>query len=312
MKSQPKKTAKSATARKIDPAIATALISGVVTILAGILASPVIIAWINKTPIPPALLTATLPYLSETPTEPPTPTSLPTATKIGGPCPFEDMVLIPEGIFWMGASEEDEAAEPDEKPGREIYLSAFCIEKYEVSNRKYAEVAASHVFSAEQANLPVTMVSWFDAKAYCVKLGLDLPTEAQWEKAARGTGEWVYPWGNGWRVERANSFAIEPHKLRPVTDFADGASPYGVYNMAGNVSEWVGDWYDPGWYEIMNKQDPFRSAEPADIESGKVVRGGSYRNPQENLRTSSREWISPPSDSFSFIGFRCVSNSIIP
>ncbi|MEA3459628.1 MAG: SUMF1/EgtB/PvdO family nonheme iron enzyme, partial [Chloroflexota bacterium] len=185
--------------------------------------------------------------------------------------PPEEMVFVPAGAFLMGSEEGRE----DEKPMREVYLDGFCIDRYEVTNAKYAEFLNaidghvgrcgghdcadtkdedpdSHLFydyrlgrymvEAGYEDHPVIKVSWYGAKAYCEHHGKRLPTEAEWEKAARGTDRGRYPWGDEFDARKLNS-DCRIGDTTPVGSFPEGASPYGAYDMAGNVWEWVADWY---------------------------------------------------------------------
>ncbi|HEY6086066.1 MAG TPA: SUMF1/EgtB/PvdO family nonheme iron enzyme, partial [Nitrospira sp.] len=207
------------------------------------------------------------------------------------------MAVIPAGEFLMGSSSGTDSL-PDEQPQRYVYLSAFSIDRYETTNEEYARFVVSRGHRApENTNAastlwtgdrplpgserhPVVNVSWTDAEAYCRWMGKRLPTEAEWEKAARGTDGRRYPWGNGWDVSLANSasywagrtvefasgadweaFWVKGEGARlakekglkgevltlPVGSFPGGVNSYGLYDMAGNVAEWVQDWYDPNY-----------------------------------------------------------------
>ncbi len=166
-----------------------------------------------------------------------------------------EMILVPEGVFTRGS----DSGGFDEKPQQEIYLDAFYIDKYEVSVEDYNKFrrAANYVepsvpfFQGDHnilktPNYPVVGVSWYDSVNYCTWAGKRLLTEAEWEKAARGTHGLVYPWGNKFLPKRANiaGTADEFKHMAPVGSFPMGRSVYGVYDMSGNVSEWVADWYD--------------------------------------------------------------------
>jgi len=160
---------------------------------------------------------------------------------------------------------------------------------------------------------PMANVTWYGAKAYCAAIGRRLPTEAEWERAARGDDGRIYPWGNTWDPTKASTkrpVSGEPSTV-PVTSFPLGASPYGVLNMAGNVAEWVSDWYDPSFYgrpeaTIADPQGPNSGTE-------KVVRGGSWDSVPFFARTVHRQ-SHDPNDPQAWIGFRCVedANSVQP
>lgn len=158
-------------------------------------------------------------------------------------------------------------------------------------------------------NHPMTNVTWYGAKAYCEAIGRRLPTEAEWERAARGDTGFIYPWGNEWDATRANSSRpADPTAERgkfPVNSFLTGASTYGVLNMAGNVAEWVSDWYDARWYSnpASGGTDPVGPA----AGTVKVARGGSWDTVPFFLRTVhrlDRDPLAPTAD----IGFRCAAD----
>jgi formylglycine-generating enzyme required for sulfatase activity len=168
-----------------------------------------------------------------------------------------EMVKVPAGEFILGYDNRM----PDEGPAHHVTLPAYMIDKYEVTNLQYKRFidqakhrSPSHFknrrFPAGEADHPVTYVSWHDAKAYCEWVGKRLPTNAEWEKAARGGDGRVYPWGDEYGIEKANSSMLwKSLKLEgsttPVGAFPQGISPYGAYDMAGNVWEWTSSWYEP-------------------------------------------------------------------
>lgn len=196
-----------------------------------------------------------------------------------GPAPNK-MVLIPAGKFIMGTNDRL----PDEGPQHTVYLKAFYIDKFEVTNLQYAEFSnATHrrspdhfrnrTFPEGKADHPVTYVSWFDATAYCAWAGKRLPTDQEWEKAARGTdGRW-FPWGDQFDPLKANT-PIRWQEVRsfgdttPVGSFESGKSPYGVYDMSGNVWEWTSSWYEP----YPNNKTPSESYG----KRYKTLKGGSW------------------------------------
>jgi formylglycine-generating enzyme required for sulfatase activity len=290
--------------KRTDPAIIVAIIGLIGTVIAALLGGPVIELIRNRssqTLLPPTTSAALF-----QPTSTLYPTS--TANSFSG-CPSE-MAAIPAGYFWMGATPNDQQAQDDEKPQRKIYLDAFCVDKTEVSNQQYYDLLGQTPPPNTIPDLPVVNVTWNDASDFCKTMGDSLPTEAQWEKAARGKNAWIYPWGNNWDPNLANHGGTLPRELRAVTDYPEGASPYGVLNMAGNAAEWVADWYESDWYnKIPNDYpNPFEEIPKAT----RVARGGSFVDSNINLRTSSREGTYYPDDKFDYLGFRCAAVLRIP
>jgi formylglycine-generating enzyme required for sulfatase activity len=237
------------------------------------------------------------------------------------------MVFIPAGEFTMGS----DLGGDDEKPERKIFLDAFCIDQYEVTNGQYKECAdagacnppaqsssstrLSYYDNPKYDNYPVIWVTWDDAQAYCRWRGKRLPTEAEWEKAARGTDGRLWPWGNsepdGIKLNLCDVNCVYDWKeshiddgyqdTAPVGSFEAGKSPYGVYNMVGNVREWVADWYLPDYYSNA----PDRNPPGPDSGEGRVLRGGSWRSNILVSRSIYRLWYSPDVKD-EYIGFRCV------
>ncbi|MDH4083408.1 MAG: formylglycine-generating enzyme family protein [Nitrospira sp.] len=265
------------------------------------------------------------------------------------------MVLIPPGEFTMGTPEGSDGF-PDEHPERHVYLSGFLMDRFEVTNQAYATfVQATGHRAPENSNQaatlwannqplpgierhPVVNVSWDDAAAYCRWVGKRLPTEAEWEKAARGTDGRRYPWGNEWDFTMANSasywaqrtieftsgadwdaFWVKGDGARlakekgiqgevltmPMDSFPQSVSPYGLFDMAGNVAEWVQDWYDPNYYRQALLSDPPGPSRGAI----KAMRGGSWLKPARSLRTSDRDWGTMDSRP-SGTGFRCAKDAL--
>jgi formylglycine-generating enzyme required for sulfatase activity len=200
------------------------------------------------------------------------------------------MVEIPAGEFLMGA----DTGFADERPQRRLYVRQFFIEKYEVSHRRFQAAGMLPVSGLDPEytllDLPVVGVSWFQARQYCEKVGRRLPSEAEWEKAARGTDGRLFPWGNFWDPALAN----DGHAPRPVGSFPHGASPYGAFDMAGNVWEWVADRYHaPG---------------AAYTQERRVLRGGAWSYAAVFMRTSYRRHERPDYSEHR-IGFRCASDA---
>lgn len=224
------------------------------------------------------------------------------------------MVLIPEGAFWMGA--ERGIGLEDESPRHEVWLDAYYIDAYEVTTERYANFLAvtrrtppwlwNSVDLELHADRPVIGVTWNDADAFCRWAGKRLPTEAEWEKAARGTDERRYPWGNETPTSSLANFAIGARfsydqALMPVGHYKGAESPFGVYDMAGNVWEWVLDWYDISYYARSPAINP-QGAETGEL---KVLRGGAWSDLPNYLLSYARFQL-PPDTRNSFTGFRCA------
>jgi formylglycine-generating enzyme required for sulfatase activity len=218
-------------------------------------------------------------------------------------------LLVPQGKFLMG---DDEIL-----PRKEIYLDAFYMDKYEVTTALYAKFlkatgAVRQPEGWETADLatrgdrPVVGVNWFEADAYCRWAGKRLPTEAEWEKAARGTDERAYPWGNGKPTPDHATFlrnsSMDAYKegLSPVGSHEAGKSPYGIHDLAGNVHEWVNDWQIDGYVsgQTMNPAGPASGTE-------KVIRGGGWQDPPQRI-TSTRRLRAGPNNRADDTGFRCA------
>jgi formylglycine-generating enzyme required for sulfatase activity len=221
-------------------------------------------------------------------------------------------VSVPAGEFWMGCNDQvDKDCEADEKPYHKVYLDAFYIDKFEVTQGEYNQCVKSGPCTANQKHngfiddrQPVVGVTWDDAESYCEWAGKRLPTEAEWEKAARWTDGRIYPWGNSLDTTRANYIDSKIDKTTKVGSYPSGASPYGAMDMAGNVFEWVADWYDANYYQNSPSKNPKGPG------SGKyrVLRGGSWNNDTYFLRVSSR-YTRQLSFHFGSLGFRCARDS---
>ncbi|HKO30688.1 MAG TPA: SUMF1/EgtB/PvdO family nonheme iron enzyme [Nitrospiraceae bacterium] len=220
------------------------------------------------------------------------------------------MALVPAGEFMMGSNLAD-----DEMPVHRVYLNAFYMDKYEVTVGQYAKYLEATdmeeppdwaiMNQPQHQKRPVVNVDWEDAVMHCKWAGKRLPTEAEWEKAARGSDGRIYPWGNEaptrlhanyGRKEWNNHLA-----LVPVGSFEEGKSPYGIYDMAGNAWEWVSDWYDYDFYKNSPRRNPIG---PATGDS-KGVRGGSWLYVSEFLRSAHRFTAQPTNRHFGY-GFRCA------
>lgn len=188
-----------------------------------------------------------------------------------------EMILIPEGEFLMGSDDRLR----DEKPAHIVYIDAFYIDKFEVTNEEYKAFIDStgHPppdnwkdgnYPEGKGKHPVVFVSWYDADAYCKWLGKRLPRETEWEKAARGTEGYIYPWGNKWDPKRSNNPFTGHEDTMPVGSYEEGKSPYGLYDMSGNVWEWVDDYYLP------HPGSDYVSPEFG--EKYRLLKGGSWMN----------------------------------
>jgi len=261
------------------------------------------------------------------------------------------MCKVPAGEFWMGANRKiKDSCDDDEKPGRMVRMVEYYIDQHEVTVAEYKECVESGCCSPEGLNMPFWMgteqpgtawacnwgkldrkdhpincLSWEQARAYCSWAGKRLPSEAEWEKAARGVDGRIYPWGNqgivslGKKKKAVGNFADQTAQKKiprgnaikhyrdgyistsPVESFPLGRSPFGLYDSIGNVWEWCSDGYDPDFHKNTPDKNP---KGPASARY-RTVRGGSWISKEETLRTSYRfgEW--PPGRNAN-VGFRCA------
>lgn len=245
------------------------------------------------------------------------------------------MVYVPAGEFLMGTSDADieyyKQIFPlrritrfdNERPQRTVFLDAFYIDKYEVTNKQYKQFLTEtgyipkHYLDYEPyntPNFPATVLEWEDAVAYANWAGKRLPTEAEWEKAARGTDGRIWPWGNEFDPTKCNfddegkfdghldGFAM----AAPVKSFEQGVSPYGAFNMVGNVAEWVADWFDAEYYAVSPVENP--KGPPTSGMGKKSWRGASWFAGSEQMRCAFREYDDIVA-SGQILGFRCAMDA---
>ena len=216
------------------------------------------------------------------------------------------MVLIPEGEFKMG----DVDGYYDEEPAHTVYLDAFYIDIYEVTHARYQDCVDAGVCETVDSynsgsNYPVTDINWYQAQTYCEWRGARLPTEAEWEKAARGgLSEKDYPWGNQdpvCKLDAGNgaNYGQCNFGLMEVGEFSP--NNYGLYDTVGNVWEWVADWYDSDYYDNSSYENP----EGPTSGDYRVLRGGSWYSYGNRVRSANRHWDYPGS-AYHYIGFRCA------
>ncbi len=198
------------------------------------------------------------------------------------------MVLIPAGAYIAGSDDS-----VDERPQRKIYLDAFYMDKFEVTQKEFMQVMKRNPSEFRGENLPADHVSWYEARDYCKGLGKRLPTEAEWEKAARsGTGS---DDTHAWHWENSSRQTHPVGEKKP--------NGYGLYDISGNVWEWVADWYDPKYYQTRlsnNPPGPFNGKH-------RVLRGGSFMDKPSGLSVTRRNWDLPGAR-FKNFGFRCAND----
>ena len=222
------------------------------------------------------------------------------------------LMYVPAGEFLMGSTENDINAEEDEFPQHKVYLDAFWIDQTEVTNAQYRlcveagncqEPEITDFYNSEKfTKHPVVYVSWNDAQGYCEWAGRRLPTEAEWEKAARGTEGQIYPWGDDSPDNDFLNYYRNIGNTTVVGRYTLGVSPYGLFDMAGNVWEWVADWYGAGYYG----NSPTKNPDGPDSGALKVLRGGSWNMYTQAIRSAERFNYNPNIASGSALGFRCA------
>jgi eukaryotic-like serine/threonine-protein kinase len=304
----------------------------------------VVLATRTPSPSPTSTSTALPPSATASPTFTPSPTKVPTSEVYGAP-----FVLVSAGEFQMGS----ETGDIDEQPVHIVYLDAYYIDKYEVTNSLYkacvdvgackpprqvnSNTRTNYYDSPEFSDYPVGYVDWNQAKSYCEWRGGSLPTEAQWEKAARGTDGRTYPWGEGIDCNRANydknisssgevgcpvemsfvgnfltygliaplAMGVTVGDTTAVGSYPRGISPYGAYDMAGNVWELVADQYSETYYQSSPASNPLGP----ENGQGHVLRGGAFTDAEFNVRAAERLWEGQMDVPADFVGFRCAKDA---
>lgn len=294
----------------------------------------------------PIKATATqLPTVSPTATLLPTATLSPTATSLPTPGPVViitrtqdamQMILVPGTTFVMGAADDDELADADERPSHTVSLRSFYIDQHEVTVAQYAsflnnlggyvnacsgftclstQFETTHSYLTDNgtiyipqpgyADYPINNVSWFGAQAYCAWVGSRLPTEAEWELAAGGGNGRVYPWGDDLPDETRAVFAGTFADMQPVMTLTGGNTPNDIDGLGGNVWEWVADGYDVTYYAVSIIENPVGPT--VSTVAPRVLRGGGYDSPGTDLRVTNRQ-SALPNDfrNVPDVGFRCV------
>lgn len=242
------------------------------------------------------------------------------------PLPFQEMITIPAGPFWMGCDPATETCNYRQSPLHKVTLSVYEMDRYEVTNARYQECVEAGACSPPRsiasftrpyyygnplfASYPVMNVDWYQAAAFCSWAGRRLPTEAEWEKAARGDdGPLLFPWGSAAPTCTLANLTVDSGvcvgDTTPVDQYPQGASPYGLLDMAGNSWEWVADWFGDNYYSSYPvKGWPDNPLGPA---SGtyKAIRSGAWDLDRSGIRTSRRQWGLPAGFDTS-TGFRCA------
>ncbi len=305
---------------RIHPAWIMGLVGLAVVLAFAFWGLPLLAARLAPTPTPTPTVTFTQTTLpTQTATQLPTftPTFLPLPTLgIGStwtrPADGMVMVFVPAGNFSMGSNSSS-----NEEPIHSVYLDAYWIDKTEVTNAmfakcsqcgssfSYSDTRVNYYGNPEYENYPVIWVNWSVASAYCQWAGARLPTEAEWEKAARGMDGRIYPWGTSSPNKSFLNYNQNIGDTTAVGSYPSGASPYGALDMAGNVWEWVNDWYGSNYYASSPSSNP--QGPPDGI--ARVLRGGAFNSNEGLIRSTTRgsglvNWSPTPND-----GFRCVRSA---
>jgi formylglycine-generating enzyme required for sulfatase activity len=243
-------------------------------------------------------------------------------------------VFIPDGSFQMGGLNDQ--AQPDEEPARKVTMTGFWLDKTEVTNAQYAKCVADgacdvpnelksathpdYYTNPDFADYPVIYVTWNDADTYCKWAGRRLPTEAEWEYAARGSADYRnFPWGDTEPTAENANYEYKNKDTAKVGSYPSGASPFGVLDMAGNVWEWTADFYGSTYYQTASSENPAGPEKPGVNGLLMSIRGGSWVDGSNELRVSNRGFAAAQNleadklsnsyagESNDHMGFRCAS-----
>jgi formylglycine-generating enzyme required for sulfatase activity len=267
----------------------------------------------SKSPLATVTVTQVEQQTPGTPNNTPVETPLTVDTRVS-PADGMLMVEIPAGEFTMG---KDEIIGPDDSPRHQVYLDTYWIDQTDVTNAMFAKCVQAgkctfniqhapteiHYGNPEYADHPVVYVTWYQAVDYCQWAGRRLPTEAEWEKAARGTDGRPFPWGKKPADPTLANYNETLNDTTPVGSYPLGASPYGLFDMAGNVRQWVADWFDALFYRNSPLQNPLGPG----LGEKRVLRGGSFKDPANGVRVTVR-FAHVPGSAGMNRGFRCVSS----
>jgi formylglycine-generating enzyme required for sulfatase activity len=284
------------------------------TITAQVAASQQAVLMVTATSI---ALTANAPTPTLTPTATPEP---PLGTSRTSPVDGMVQVYVPSGSFLMGSTDADTEAELQEKPQHTVYLDGFWIDQTVVTQGMYKRCVAAGTCpdvvhdaetyttytKSEYDNHPVVYVSWDQAKTYCETVGRRLPTEAEWEKAARGTDGRIYPWGDTPPNGNQALFAMAINGTKPVGSYPDGITPYGALDMIGNVREWIFDFYSEYYYGESAERNPL--GPPGAKDNQHVLRGASFKDAIHFARIAQR-FHHVPWSAGDNRGFRCAATN---
>jgi formylglycine-generating enzyme len=237
----------------------------------------------------------------------------------------DGMVLIPAGSFQMGSEVNQgyktcvaynktckEKWFADEQPLHTVVLDEFYMDAHEVTQKEFIAVMGENPSEYKGSNRPVENITWFEAHNYCEQLGKRLPTEAEWERAARGGNDFIFFWGNKVESGKANFCDTRCGKRWQVKQFDDGypntalvgsfpPNSFGLFDMAGNVYEWVSDWHDEDYY----RNTPMNNPQGPESGKKKVMRGGAWINYPTGVRPADRTGTKPNAR-LDFVGFRCA------